>query len=230
MGNVTKKIPKCLIKINGEETILGRQLKFLERSNIKDIVITVGPYREKIENFCGSKFSRLDIKYVYNSMYKKTNYIYSMYLIENLIDADVLLLHGDLVFEEIILRRIVNSRKRNCAYARRNNGMLGRKDFKAILENAVVKKISVDLSGNNVSDFMPLYKFQKQQFKIWLDEINAFIRDSNVKVYAEDALNNVLSKIRLEALEYQDELFTEIDDMEDLNFVKRHFNEPDRIL
>ena len=44
---------------------------------------------------------------MYNPKYKTTNYIYSMWLTKKFIDDDIILLHGDLVFDKKLLERLI---------------------------------------------------------------------------------------------------------------------------
>ena len=45
--HITKKLPKCLIKIN-KESLLQRQIRLLHRLNIKNIIVVKGFKAKKI--------------------------------------------------------------------------------------------------------------------------------------------------------------------------------------
>lgn len=45
--------------------------------------------------------------FVKNELYKDTNYIYSIYCAREYLDDDILLMHGDLVFESAVLDFVV---------------------------------------------------------------------------------------------------------------------------
>ena len=48
-----------------------------------------------------------------NPVYDKTNYIYSIYCArEALAEDDILLMHGDLVFENMVLDQVIESKER----------------------------------------------------------------------------------------------------------------------
>lgn len=218
MGDLTKDKPKCLVKLNNEN-ILGRQLRILKENGLKDIIITTGPFEEKIINYCKLNFPELKINYVNNPIYEKSNYIYSLYLIKEKMEDNVILLHGDLVFDEKIIKKIIN-KKESYGFIDKNNEKISEKDFKALIENNKISKISVNLEGKNVYDLMPLYLFKKEDFEKWIHEIKNFIEEGNDKCYAEDALNKILNKINLKYIEYDKELFMEVDDLIDLKKAK----------
>lgn len=109
MGALTAEQPKCLTKISGQETILSRQLKQLSAVGIKEVVITTGAHAAVLESYCQSLELPVEIYFVHNPLYRETNYIYSLYLARELVqDEDIILLHGDLVFEHEVLQRTVD--------------------------------------------------------------------------------------------------------------------------
>ena len=98
MGALTKDHPKCMTEISATDTILSRQLKLLNKANITDIVITTGYYDQVLIDYCESLNLGLNVTFVNNPVYDKTNYIYSIYCARDLLDDDIILMHGDLVF------------------------------------------------------------------------------------------------------------------------------------
>ena len=97
MGNLTEEQPKCMVKLYNGETIFERQIRILSECGIKDFIVTTGPFKEQLYNVA-SKFPNLNFKFVANENYRSTNYIVSMYNANDLLDEDMLVLHGDLVF------------------------------------------------------------------------------------------------------------------------------------
>ena len=80
LGILTQNNPKCLIKINEKETILDYQLNKIIGSNLKDIIITTGPFEDKIKEYIRLYYPKLKVQYVHNPIYYETNYIYTIYL------------------------------------------------------------------------------------------------------------------------------------------------------
>ena len=110
---LTKYKPKALIKI-GNKTLLGLQLDNLIGCNVRDIIITTGPFENKIKKYVEKEYSDVNVSYVKNPKYRTTNYIYSMWLTKSLVDDDVILLHGDLLFDRKLLERLVDEKYANC--------------------------------------------------------------------------------------------------------------------
>lgn len=222
MGNLTKDKPKCLVNISENETILARQLDILRKNKIKDVIITTGPFEEKIKEHVGEKFSDINVTYVKNTLYDKTNYIYSMGLLDKqLIDEDVLLLHGDLVFEEDVVKKILKTKYDNAVLINKVLD-LPEKDFKGRVIDDEIKHISIDIFDDDCYFLIPLYKFKKIHFEKWLDKINMYINKNELSVYAENALNELLESgtISLKSVYFEEEICLEVDDLNDLEKAK----------
>jgi len=99
-----------MTEIAGTETILSRQLRMLSERSISDIVITTGLFDGVLVNYCRSLELPLHFTFVNNPAFKETNYIYSIYCARAYLkDDDVLLMHGDLVFEDSVLDDVLAS-------------------------------------------------------------------------------------------------------------------------
>jgi phosphoenolpyruvate phosphomutase len=220
LGYLTHNNPKCLIKINKNETILDYQLKKIIRSNLKDIIITTGPFKEKIKKFINLKYPRLNIQYIHNPIYHKTNYIYTIYLTKDFIDDEIILLHGDLIFSNNLLRDILESQDDNCVLVNKDISA-PEKDFKALIIGDKIIKIGVNISGPNCSFLAPLYKLSYNFFNAWLNQIEKFVEANLLEVYAEDALNTILDKLSLKPFYFNNKICKEIDDFDDLTLVRK---------
>ena len=216
---LTRNKPKPLIEI-GNSTILGHQLDNLIECGINDVIITTGPFEHKIRKHVACEYPALNASYVKNPKYRTTNYIYSMWLAKELINDDVVLLHGDLLFEKKLLKRILDEKYPNCVLANREIAA-PQKDFKAVIKNNRVTKIGVDFFGKNAFFSAPLYKFSKSDFLLWLDEIEKAIKKGNIKIYAESVFNEISGKILLKPVFYTEEFCMEIDTIEDLKIAEK---------
>lgn len=219
---LTRKIPKCLVNLNGK-SILEYQLISLKKHNITDIIMTTGPFEKKIIEFISNNFPELKVKYVFNPKFRTTNYIYSLYLTKDYIDDNVLMLHGDLVFDNKVLDKIINCKKKNCALLNRTIP-LPKKDFKGRIETGYVKEIGINVFGNNCYFLAPIYKLTNKAMHIWLNEIANFVIKKDIEVYAENAFNNISANIKLFPLFYSKEFCMEIDDLKDLEIAKKYFS------
>lgn len=228
LGYLTENNPKCLVKITEKESILDLQLKNLLKHNLMDLVILTGPFEEKIKNYITKNYPALKVQYINNPIYDKTNYIYSMYLLKDKIEDNVILFHGDLIFSDVILESVINFKEKNGVLINKEIE-IPKKDFKALVIDEKIIKIGVDIFEKNSAFLAPLYKLSKDFFKIWLNQIEKFIVQNKVKYYAEDALNEVLDSLILKPIYFNDINCMEIDDFEDLQTIKKFYAEKRKI-
>lgn len=218
MGVLTSEHPKCMTEISATETILSRQLKLLVEAGINDVVITTGYFDGVLVNYCKSLELPLNISFVNNALYADTNYIYSIYCAKDQLEGeDIVLMHGDLVFEYSVLEDMLANA--NSCMKVSSTIALPEKDFKAVVKDGQVKAVGVEFF-NSAMEAQALYKLNKEDWKVWLDKICEFCETDKRKCYAEVALNEVTDACHIEAFDVKNRLCTEIDNPEDLAVVK----------
>ena len=218
MGDITRTHPKCMTEISSSETILSRQLKLLVAADIKEVVMTTGYFDEILIEYCYSLKLPITFTFVKNPEYDSTNYIYSIYCARQyLCDDDIVLMHGDLVFEKSVLDDILKF-NRSCMKVS-STVPLPEKDFKAVVADGQVLKVGVEFFDSAV-EAQALYKLKQFEWKIWMNKIKEFCETGNRKCYAEVALNQITSRCVIYAYDAKDRLCSEIDTPEDLAIVK----------
>ena len=226
MGVLTSEHPKCMTEISAKETILSRQLRLLADCGISDVIMTTGAFDAVLVKYCQELDTPLNITFVKNPVFAETNYIYSIYCAkEYLADDDIVLMHGDLVFEESVLSDVVNSKDSVMAVS--STLPLPDKDFKAVVQNGVVKKVGIEFF-NEAMAAQALYKLNKETWNIWLNKIVEYCESddaSKKKCYAENALNEITETCEIKPYDVQNALCNEIDNVEDLAVVKNKLAE-----
>ena len=221
MGSLTAAQPKCMTEISDSETILSRQLTMLAEAGITDVVITTGAFSGELISYCDNLGLPLDIKFVHNPDFAQTNYIYSIFLAEKLLRGDdVILMHGDLVFERAVFDEVVSCDGSCMAVSL--SAQLPEKDFKAVIADGRVKKVGIEFFGKGAAAAMPLYRLTAREWERWLDRICAYCQSGDSekrRCYAENALNEIVIK-DIAPLDTGALLCAEIDTPEDLAAVK----------
>ena len=219
MGMITNEHPKCMTEISYKSTILSRQLSQLVSFGIKDVIITTGYYDNVLADYCYALHLPLNINFVNNPIYDKTNYIYSIYCAkERLKDDDILLMHGDLVFENRVMEAVLDHE--NSCMAVSSTQPLPEKDFKAVVRNGSIEKVGIEFF-DNARSAQPLYKIKKDDWLVWLANIEKFCEGGNCKVYAENAFNEVSNLCKIYPCDVKSMLCSEIDTPEDLEIVRK---------
>ena len=104
---LTDTMPKCLVQVHGKP-LLQYQLECLDHAGIQHCVIVVGYLADQIQRQFGSRFRNVRITYVVNERFLETNNLYSLWLARHELDDDILLMEGDLLFEDDILRDLMD--------------------------------------------------------------------------------------------------------------------------
>lgn len=225
MGVLTSEHPKCMTEVSSQDTILSRQLKMIKEIGISEVIMTTGLFDDVLVNYCKSLDLGLNYTFVKNPIYDKTNYIYSMYCArEYLKGDDILLMHGDLVFENAVLDKVMESLD-SCMTVS-TTLPLPEKDFKAVLKNGQITKVGIEFFNDAVAA-QPLYKLLEKDFKVWLDKIVEFCENEQVKCYAENAFNEVSDACLIFPLDVKNALCNEIDTPEDLAVISARVHETD---
>lgn len=222
MGTLTSEHPKCMTEISSRETILSRQLRLIADVGIKEVVMTTGLFDGVLVNYCRNLDLPLEFTFVKNPVYKDTNYIYSIYCAREYLDDDIILMHGDLVFEPEVLDMVVES-EASCMTVS-STLPLPEKDFKAVVRDGNVIKVGIEFF-NEAMEAQALYKLLKDDWRVWLNKIIEFCENGNTKVYAENALNELNGAANIKAMDVQNLLCAEIDNQDDLAVVSAKLRE-----
>ena len=217
MGDLTAVHPKCMTELSSQETILSRQLHQLANSGVTDVVITTGMFDTVLMEYCHSLNLPLQITFIKNPIYEKTNYIYSLYCAKDHLHDDIILMHGDLVFENIVLDDLLEFPD-NCVVVSSTAELPG-KDFKAVIKDNKIQKIGIEFFDHALSA-QPLYKLKKSEWELWLTKISEYCEAGKIDCYAECAFNDISDKCVLYPLDIKNLLCSEIDTSGDLAVVR----------
>ena len=222
MGALTSEYPKCMTEISPRETILSRQLRLLAEAGVEEVVMTTGLFDTVLTDYCAGLGLPLRFTFVKNPKFSETNYIYSIYCAREYLDDEILLMHGDLVFEYEVLEQVIASPVSCMAVS--TTLPLPDKDFKAVVKDGKVLKVGVEFFDSAV-EAQALYHLKRENWRLWLDRICAFCEAGNTGVYAENALNALDGAADIHALDAGDLLCAEIDNPEDLAAVSARLRE-----
>ena len=172
----------------------------------------------KLKIYAVNNFPDVNFNFINNPVYDKTNYIKSIDLIPK-INENIILLHGDLIFSENVASKVINSK--NAGVIIDSTIPLPEDDFKAKIDNGLVKYIGVDYFKSDAVSCQPFYKLTSKDWGVWKSKIKEFCKNNNTGVYAENALNTLTDIIQIHPLDLEGLLCMEVDTLDDLNKVKR---------
>lgn len=216
MQELTANNPKSIVYLYNDETIFERQIRLLQEAGIKDVVITTGPYPEMLKQICDKPcYRNMRFFYAHNEFFDASNYIYSMYHAREYLDDDILMMHGDLVFDRTLIPNLLKNKEKNTCLINKFKP-LPEKDFKGRVVDNELREVSVNIFDNDCFAFQPLYKLSKEVVKVWLTNVIKFIKKGEINVYAENALNEVSKGLGIRPISYHNHFIDEVDNKDDL--------------
>ena len=107
-------VPKILLKI-GNKSLLERHLKNLLSLGVRNIGIVIGYKSNQLINFIKKIDKKKNIKIFKNSRYKLGS-IVSLVCASKFFrtKGDLILMDGDVFYDNKILKKLINSKKKNC--------------------------------------------------------------------------------------------------------------------
>lgn len=234
LGELTGDNTKCMLEVNGVK-LIDRALECLAEHNLSRIVLVVGYKRENVMRYVGNSYKGIEVVYVENPIYDKTNNIYSLYLAKDyLVAEDTLLLESDLIYEPSVVRCIVENDYPNLAlvdkYESWMDGTVVLLNEECKIKNFISKR---DFKYSEIDRYyktVNIYKFSKEfSATHYVPFLKAYCQALGRNEYYEQVLKviTLLDDSPLKALPLQGEQWYEIDDIQDLDIASGMFEESD---
>lgn len=229
-GNLTDNNTKCMLEVNGVK-LIDKSLDALSTLNLSRIVIVVGYKAQNLIDYIGNIYNGIEIVYVENPIYYKTNNIYSLLLASNYLSMeDTLLLESDLIFDISVLKKIVDNPYPNLAlvdkYESWMDGTVVKIDGDNNIKNFVSKKHFNYLEIEEYYKTVNIYKFTKEfSERFYIPFIEAYSKAYGDNEYYEQVLRVIafMDNVELKALPLDGEKWYEIDDIQDLDIAESLF-------
>lgn len=221
LGEVTKSIPKCLLKI-GKKMIIERQIEALEANGINDISMVIGYHADKIKKALKNK----NIKFYLNKDYDKTGMLESLFCARKEFDDDIIIIYGDVVFEDDLLKKLLKDNNDFCLVVDRKEG-IKKSSPRISIANGIIKEISRDLPQEENVEYIGMSKFSQKAIKIFDDRVKDLIDSGEIKKYPSPSyLFNWLvhNGHSIHVVFADGSLYQEIDYIDDLENAKKKFN------
>ena len=109
LGELTKGHTKCMIQVGGE-TLISRLLHQLDLYKLSRVVMVIGYKAQELKAYLQTLDIQTPIEFVENTVYDKTNNIYSLYMAKDwLAKEDTLLFESDIIMENAVIEKLLNN-------------------------------------------------------------------------------------------------------------------------
>ena len=232
LKELTKDSAKCMVKVNGQ-TLIERMLFQLDELNLSKIILVVGYKADRLISYISTLKIQTPVTFVTNEVYSKTNNIYSLYLARDyLLNNDTLLLESDLIFNETVLKKMINNPYPNLALVAKYKHWMDGTVVTIDDQNNIIRFIDKkEFDYKNVDQYyktVNIYKFSKQfSESCYVPFLKAYIESGNNNEYYEQVLKvlNVIYKSQVKVEMIENEPWYEIDDIQDLEIAESIFSE-----
>ena len=231
LGEHTKDNTKCMLPVNGVR-LIDRMLTQLSTLSLRRVVIVVGYKAQNLIRHIGDRYEgALNIEFIENPIYDKTNNIYSLALAKHkLQEDDTILLESDLIFEDGMLEYIMSSPHANVAlvakYETWMDGTMVRINDNCDILNFVPKKAFRYEDVDSYYKTVNIYKFSRQFLnEQYVPFLEAYSKAMGNNEYYEQVLRIItaLDRTDLKALPIGNRKWYEIDDIQDLDIAETLF-------
>lgn len=237
LKELTSNATKCMVKVNGV-TMIERMLSQLDKLELNRIVVVVGYEGKKLMDYIDTLGIKTPIVYVDNQIYYKTNNIYSLFMAKDyLVEDDTLLLESDLIFEDAVLRRLLDNPYPSLALVAKfeswMDGTVVTLDEEDNIQNFLGKKDFVFEDIPQYYKTVNIYKFSKSfSNSHYVPFLEAYSKALGNNEYYEQVLKviTLLDKPEIKAERLNHEAWYEIDDVQDLNIAESIFAEKEEKL
>lgn len=230
LGELTQDIPKCLLNVSSDKTILDYSLEAIDSIGIKEIVIVSGFAHDALKDYLIKKWlPKFAFKIIYNPRFYEYNNIYSAYLAKDLWNDDTVLFNSDIVFDPQILKNTQCSilSTQYSFLVVDNKKELIEEDMKVVVDKkGTVKRIHKSLDPKkSFGEYIGILYLRGNERLKFLKSIEKNIQDKNFDLYYEDALDQITENISVYPCSTEGKQWTEVDTKEDLEKAKTIANE-----
>lgn len=232
LGKLTADDTKCMVRLGGVP-IIDRMISQIISNGINKITLVVGYKADHLIEHLSGRFPGVEIGFIRNTIYDKTNNIYSLSLAKDLLmEDDTILLESDLVFEDGILEKILDNDYPDLALVDKYESWMDGTVVKLGEDNTIVNFISKKAFDFGEADkyykTVNIYKFSKSFSRgKYVPFLEAYCKSLGNNEYYEQVLKviSLLDNPQLKALMLNGEKWYEIDDIQDLDIAEALFAE-----
>jgi choline kinase len=192
---LTDSTPKCLLNI-GEKNLLHRTIENILSSGINDFVFVLGYRGNMIEDYLGKNFQYINKIILTNPDFENNNNSYSLWMTKDYIKDEMLLLDSDILFDNNIIAKLLNSNHANCL-AVNVTEKLDEEQIKVIADSEnkiqhIGKEISIKES---LGESIGIEKFSKEYLKDLFEILDRkIVKENNVNEFYEASFQEIIDK------------------------------------
>lgn len=220
LNPLTKNVPKSMLLIDRDTTVLERTINMVNDIMDVEIVVVAGFCKNHIENLV-SKYD--NCKLIYNPFYRITNSITSLWFAKDEMDDDLIIINGDVIVEKDLLKKTLELKEE--ALVLYDSSKCENADYKVSQQNGEVVVMSKELREFS-GEYVGITKLNKGNSIKLRAKMESMIDNELYNEWYETALVEMIftESFKLNAVDVCDYEWTEIDNVNDLIKARQIFN------
>ena len=230
LKELTQNNTKCMVKVNGV-TLIDRMLHQIDQHHLSRIIIVVGYEGQKLIDYISTLDIKTPIVFINNTIYDKTNNIYSLALAKDwLRKEDTLLFESDIIFEDAVLDSLVSDPRETLSLVDKYETWMDGTCVKLSENDEIIDFVpGKKFDFNNTSDYFKtvnIHKFSRRfsasHYVPFLEAYQAALGENE---YYEQVLRVIamLDEPIIKAKRINGLRWYEIDDVQDLDIAESLF-------
>lgn len=221
LSSYTDDLPKSLLPLNFDTTILDYNLDLLKRLGVQNRLIVTGYEARRIEDHVRKVPG---VKCVYNPFWEKCNVLGSLFIALPYIESDFIFLHADTLVGEIAWKDLVS--KDGDMVLPYKEKKCGEEEMKVMHDHlgklVAINKTMKPESANG--EFLGIAKFRESTKNIIQSTSERLFKENGLHHYVEAVIEEVINtEIDLKTFNIGDNPFIEVDFEDDYLQAKKIF-------
>jgi choline kinase len=100
LNPLTNEKPKCMVELFGK-SLIEHQINAYTSCGISDINVVTG--------FRSDSITTSNVRYFKNERYERTNMVESLFCAEEILNGNIIISYGDIIFEKNVLKQLIQS-------------------------------------------------------------------------------------------------------------------------
>ncbi len=222
--------PKCLLEVNESRSVLDQQLQTLSRFGIEHATVLTGFGADHVERYIEeSSFGDMTVETLYNPFYAITDNLATCWLARAAMSGDFILLNGDTLFEDELLRRVLGAPENPVSVTIDRKDEYDEDDMKVTLDtDGRLLAIGKELPAHTVDgESIGLLLFRGAGGDRFREALDRAIRQpESMRNWYLSVVNDMAQKMTVDTISIEGNWWTEIDSSEDLDAARSYYMQP----
>ena len=223
----TNGLPKCLLPVDADRSVLELQLRTLVRCGIRHVTIMTGYEAEKFEHFLATHpIASLTVQTRYNPFFATTNTAVTCWLAIRDLTDDFVLINGDTLFDAEILRRVLAAPQAPLVMAIDQKLSYDADDMKVMLTTGGrLKAVGKSFPESKIDgESIGLMAFRANGVAAFRSALETAVRDPEaLRIWYHDVISLMASTLLVKTILIKGLWWREIDTPQDLAEVRASF-------